>query len=57
MSDTIKVGKIDIDANPGLAEQYDIFSIPTIMIIKSGKVSNRFVGVTSKDIIKNALLK
>lgn len=56
MSESIKVGKINIDTNVGLAEKYDIVSIPTIMIIKNGEVSSRFIGVTSKEVIKKALL-
>ena len=44
-----KVGKINTDENIGLAEKYEIMSIPTIMIIKNGQVVKRFLGVTPKD--------
>lgn len=51
----IKVGKIDTDENSSLAEEYDIMSIPTILIVKGGEVTSRFIGVTSKDKIVEGL--
>jgi len=51
----IKVGKIDTDENSSLAEEYDIMSIPTILIVKGGEVTSRFIGVTSKDKIVEEL--
>ena len=51
----IKVGKINIDENPELAEKYDVMSIPTLIIIKNGQVANQFVGLTSKHEIEEAI--
>ncbi len=51
----IKVGKINIDENPELAEKYDVMSIPTLVIIKNGQVANQFVGLTSKHEIEEAI--
>ena len=51
----IKVGKINVDENQSLAEKYGIMSIPTILIIKDKEISNKFVGVTSKDKIMENL--
>ena len=48
----IKVGKINIDENQELAEKYGIMSIPTIIIIKNGNITNQFVGVTPKEKIE-----
>ena len=45
----VKVGKINVDENPNLAEKYNIMSIPTIMIFKNGNLVKTFVGVTSKE--------
>jgi thioredoxin 1 len=44
----MKIGKIDVDANPKVATEYGIMSIPTIMFFKNGKVSNQVVGALSK---------
>lgn len=49
MGDSIKVCKVNIDDNPELAEKYGVMSIPTFIIIKSGKEEGRLVGVQSKE--------
>lgn len=41
----IKVGKLNIDENPSIAQRYGIMSIPTVMIFKDGKVVDQIVGV------------
>ena len=55
MGERLKVGKVDCDENPEIADKYRIMSIPTIMIIKNGQVTKTFVGVTAKDEILEAL--
>ena len=45
----IKVGKVNVDIEPELAGQFGIMSIPTLLVIKGGKVVNKFLGVKSKD--------
>ncbi len=44
----IVVGKINVDEQPKLAEQYRIMSIPTIMVFKGGQVVNRKTGAFAK---------
>ena len=53
--DLAKVGKVNTDDNMNLAEKYEIMSIPTIMIIKNGQEVKRFLGVTPKAEIIEAL--
>lgn len=43
-----KVGKINVDEEPELAEQFSIMSIPTLVVIKDGKVVNQASGVRPK---------
>ena len=50
-----KVGKIDIDKNPNLADTFQVTSIPTIIVYKDGKVVDRMVGVQSKKQLQAAL--
>ena len=42
------VGKINVDDNPELAREFGIISIPTLRVIKDGKIINRASGAKSK---------
>ena len=46
-----KVGKINVDEEPELAQQFGVMSIPTLVVIKDGKVTNKSVGVKPKKAI------
>jgi len=54
-NDNIKVGKLNVDEAQDIAVKYNVMSIPTIIIFKNGLEHKRFVGVTSKSEILNAL--
>ena len=49
LGEKVKVGKVNSDENRDLVIKYQIMSIPSIFVIKNGKVVKNFVGVTSKD--------
>ncbi len=51
----IEIKKIDVDKNQEEASKYGVMSIPTYLILKDGEEVDRFVGVTSKEVIKNKL--
>ena len=55
----LRVGKCDIDSNPAFPSQYDIRSIPTLLVFKEGKVVGQVVGAVPRarieDMIKKAL--
>ena len=44
----LKVGKVNVDSEPELAEKFSIFSIPTVIGFRNGEVTNRLVGLNSK---------
>ena len=44
----IVVGKINVDEQPALASRFGIMSIPTLVVMKDGKVANHAVGERSK---------
>ena len=43
----IKIGKVNVDDNPGLAQQFGIASIPSFVCIKDGKVVKTKIGAMS----------
>lgn len=51
----IKVGKINVDEQSELAAQFGVMSIPTLVVIKDGKIVNKAVGARPKDDILNML--
>lgn len=44
----IAVGKVNVDEQSDLAERFGITSIPTLVVIKNGKIVNRAVGAMPK---------
>lgn len=46
---------IDIDADPDMAAQYKIQSIPTIIFIKDGIEAGRIIGLVQEQAIRNAI--
>ena len=42
------IGKINVDKEPELAQQFKVLSIPTLAVIKNGAVINRSVGARPK---------
>ncbi len=53
MVGTAKVGKVNVDEESELAEMFRVMSIPTLMVMKEGKVAATAVGVRpKKDILR-----
>lgn len=50
-----KVGKINIEEQPELAQAFSVMSIPTLMVIKDGKVISKSVGARPKQAILDML--
>ncbi len=44
----IKVGKINVDEQPELASQFHVMSIPTLVVMKNGKIVNQVMGARPK---------
>ena len=51
----VKVGKINVDEQPELANRFGIMSIPTLMVFRDGKVADQAVGVRPKNMIEAML--
>ncbi len=48
---SLAVGKVNVDENPGLAGQFGVMSIPTLIVFKDGQEKARVVGARSKEAI------
>ena len=55
MAGKVKVCKVDVDENQELAMKYRVASIPTLIVIRDGKIVNQAVGVRPKSMI-NAMI-
>ena len=51
----IKVGKINVDEQPELASKFGIMSIPTLVVMKNGKIVQQVSGVRPKNAILEML--
>lgn len=45
----VKIIKIDVDSNQDLAAEYNVMSIPTLIVFKSGKPLQQLIGFQSKE--------
>ncbi|MBU2592482.1 MAG: thioredoxin [Patescibacteria group bacterium] len=57
MEEKAIIGKMNVDENPKKAEEYQIMSIPAILVFKKGSLIDQTLGVQSKDSLKTILLK
>jgi len=53
----IKIAKLNIDENNKTAGEYNIMSIPTILLFEKGKVINQIVGYCAKEDLKRLVDK
>ena len=45
---TYKVAKVNVDEAPSLAAQYEVMSIPTVLVFRNGQITNKSIGVVPK---------
>lgn len=53
----LKVGKVNVDEQPNLAAKYRVMSIPTLILLKDGKVVGQTVGAQSKKAVMQMVEK
>ncbi|MCE7056541.1 thioredoxin [Algoriphagus sp. AGSA1] len=49
------VGKVDVDANPAVAQAFGIRSIPTLLFFKGGEIVDKQVGAVPKSVLSQKL--
>jgi thioredoxin 1 len=52
---SVKVVKVNVDEEPELAQKFQVMSIPTLVVMKDGKMVNKTIGVRPKDEIREML--
>jgi thioredoxin 1 len=53
----VKIGKVNIDNEQGLAAEYGVRAIPTLLLFQKGQVAEQIVGLKSKRDLKNSFDK
>ncbi len=53
----VKIGKVNVDENQGLAGKYEVLSIPTFLLFKGGEVADKTVGGVTKEKLKELIDK
>ncbi|HET7654128.1 MAG TPA: thioredoxin [Acidimicrobiales bacterium] len=46
--DKLRIGKLNVDDNPGVAQRFEVMAIPTLILFKDGEVQKRLVGAKGK---------
>ncbi|GAA1500635.1 thioredoxin TrxC [Dactylosporangium maewongense] len=52
LAGTVKLVKVDIDKAPGLSRRFDVRAVPTLMIVKDGKVVARQSGAANATVLR-----
>jgi thioredoxin len=53
----VRIGKVNIDNEQGLAAEYGVRAIPTLLLFQKGEVAEQIVGLKSKRDLKNSFDK
>ena len=51
----VKIAKVDVDSQGDLAAEYEVISIPTMLVFRDGEVVDRHVGAAPKDTLVQLL--
>ncbi len=49
------IGKVNVEDEDDLASKYSVRNIPTVIYLKNGKVVDKFVGATTKEVLEEKL--
>ena len=54
-ADKIAFGKLNVDDNPGVATEYGIMSIPTLLVFKNGALVDRIIGARPRAVLEQMI--
>ena len=57
MGDKVIIGKVDVEEAQNTAQQYEVMSIPTLIIFKDGEAKEKFTGMRDQASLKETLEK
>jgi thioredoxin 1 len=57
MGGKVKVGKVNVDEESSLGQEYEIMSIPAVFVFKNGEIVERLIGAMNKDSYVEAVKK
>ncbi|MGY6500775.1 MAG: thioredoxin [Acidimicrobiales bacterium] len=52
---SLRIAKLNVDDNPGIARRFDVMSIPTMILFKDGQPAARLVGAKPKNAIMSEI--
>jgi thioredoxin 1 len=55
IGDKVKIGKLNVDQNPNTTQQFNVMSIPTLLLFKDGQVVEQIIGFQPKEQLMNAI--
>ena len=55
VSNSAVVAKLNVDEEPEIAAKFSVMSIPTLIVVKDGKVASQRIGVTPKETLVSML--
>ncbi len=53
--DSLRVVKVNVDENPGVAARFDVMSIPTLILFKHGQMAKKVIGALPKQRLEQEL--
>jgi thioredoxin 1 len=55
LGNRIKFVKINVDSNKEISANYEVSSIPTMLLFKNGKIEKRFIGMQTEEYLKDEI--
>ena len=53
--DRVKVGRVNIEEQPELATEYGVRAVPTLLLLRRGRIADQFIGQCSKYELEESL--
>ena len=53
LSGKASIVKVNVDENPGISQRYQVYSIPTMMVVKNGQIVDRWAGALPEPALRS----